>query len=58
MYSCNNSKAEITFEGLPIDDPKKRCPDIGKAKKILNWNPEVSLDEGLNDTIVWFKSQI
>ena len=53
-----NSSAEIIFKDLPIDDPKRRCPDIGKANKILNWNPEISLDEGLNDTIVWFKSQI
>ena len=53
-----NSSAEIIFKDLPIDDPKRRCPDIGKANKILNWNPEISLNEGLNDTIVWFKSQI
>jgi nucleoside-diphosphate-sugar epimerase len=40
---------------LPSDDPKKRNPDIRKAKKYLNWEPRVSLEEGLTKTIIYFK---
>jgi len=48
------SKSEITFHPLPQDDPRRRCPDISKAKKLLNWQPEITLDEGLIRTISWF----
>lgn len=50
------SDAGIAFRPLPIDDPSRRCPDIGKARRILSWEPRVSLDEGLDRTIAWFKS--
>ncbi|UZE92320.1 MAG: SDR family oxidoreductase [Methanosarcinales archaeon] len=46
-----NSDSEIAFKALPQDDPKRRCPDIFKAKEILNWEPKVDLDAGLNKTI-------
>jgi len=45
----------IVFEPLPQDDPKRRCPDITKAKRILNWEPKVGLDEGLQLTLNYFK---
>tara|TARA_B100000029_G_C17567174_1_gene955436 strand:- start:1541 stop:2332 length:792 start_codon:yes stop_codon:yes gene_type:complete len=45
-----------TMEKLPIDDPKRRCPDLSVAKKQLNWSPNVSLEEGIDKTIKWFKS--
>jgi len=51
-----NSTSEIVFEDLPEDDPKVRKPDISKAKKLLNWEPKVSLEEGLLETIEYFKS--
>jgi dTDP-glucose 4,6-dehydratase len=50
------SKSNITFKPLPEDDPKQRCPDISKAKKILNWEPKISFDVGLEKTIEFFKS--
>ena len=50
-----NSSSKIAFHPLPEDDPKRRCPDISKAKKILGWEPKVSLEEGLKNTIKWFK---
>jgi len=40
------------------DDPKKRCPDIGKAKRVLDWEPQVSLDEGLKLTIDYFRERL
>ncbi|HEX4543101.1 MAG TPA: UDP-glucuronic acid decarboxylase family protein [Candidatus Acidoferrum sp.] len=45
----------IGFEPLPQDDPKRRCPDISKAKRILNWEPKVGLEEGLKLTLAYFK---
>ena len=48
-------KSKIVFNDLPIDDPKKRKPDIMKAKNDLDWSPKVSLDEGLEITINYFK---
>ena len=50
-----NSDSEITFNPLPPDDPKQRCPDISKAKRILNWEPMVNLEEGLQNIIEWFQ---
>ncbi len=49
------SKEDIIFEPLPSDDPTKRKPDITLAKKELNWSPKISLDEGLDKTIEYFK---
>ena len=48
-------KSRIEYKPLPVDDPKVRQPDISKAKKILNWKPEVTLEEGLKRTIEWFR---
>jgi dTDP-glucose 4,6-dehydratase len=45
----------IVFEPLPQDDPKRRCPDITKAKRILKWEPKVELEEGLKLTLAYFK---
>ncbi len=45
----------IVFEPLPQDDPKRRCPDITKAKRILKWEPKVGLEEGLKPTLAYFK---
>jgi len=46
---------KIIFEPLPQDDPKQRCPDIAKAKKLLGWSPKVGLAEGLKTTMDHFK---
>jgi len=48
---------KIIFEPLPEDDPKQRRPDISKAKRLLGWEPKVSLEDGLNLTIGFFKEQ-
>ncbi len=45
------SPSEIVFEALPTDDPQQRRPDITKAKQVLGWEPEISLDEGLQRLI-------
>lgn len=48
---------KIIFERLPVDDPKQRCPDISKVRRLLGWEPKVSLEEGLKTTIAFFKEQ-
>ncbi|MDD3065740.1 MAG: SDR family oxidoreductase [Endomicrobiaceae bacterium] len=50
------SKSKIIYKELPQDDPKMRRPDITKAKKILKWFPDVQLEDGLHETIKYFKS--
>jgi dTDP-glucose 4,6-dehydratase len=52
------SKSEIVYKELPEDDPKMRRPDISKAKRVLDWEPKVSLRDGLQATIDYFRSQI
>jgi dTDP-glucose 4,6-dehydratase len=47
----------IIFEPLPQDDPKQRCPDISKARRLLGWEPKVNLEEGLRLTLESFKKQ-
>jgi dTDP-glucose 4,6-dehydratase len=58
IVELTGSKSEIIFEDLPDDDPKIRQPDIGKAKRILNWEPEVSRRDGLVKTMDYFKTKI
>jgi dTDP-glucose 4,6-dehydratase len=48
------SNLPIVFEPLPSDDPKKRRPDISKAKRMLDWEPKVGLANGLRDTVAYF----
>jgi dTDP-glucose 4,6-dehydratase len=48
---------QIIFEPLPQDDPKRRCPDISKAKRLLQWEPKVHLEEGLKRTLAYFKKE-
>ena len=50
-------RPRIVFEPLPQDDPKQRCPDITKAKRILHWEPRVALEEGLKRTLDHFKKE-
>jgi UDP-glucuronate decarboxylase len=51
------AKSEIIFEKLPEDDPRRRCPDISRARQLLDWQPGVALDEGLTKTVEYFRNQ-
>jgi UDP-glucuronate decarboxylase len=57
IKKLTKSNSKITFKPLPQDDPKRRSPDITKAKEILGWTPEVNLETGLQKTINWFKTK-
>jgi dTDP-glucose 4,6-dehydratase len=46
-----DSRSEIIYEPLPVDDPQQRQPDITRARDLLGWEPEVELREGLQKTI-------
>jgi dTDP-glucose 4,6-dehydratase len=52
------TSAPIAFHPLPQDDPKQRCPDITKARRILKWEPKVKLEDGLRTTYEYFKGQV
>lgn len=54
IKELTNSKSEIIYKPLPMDDPKQRKPDITLAREELHWEPSVKLDEGLNKTIQYF----
>ena len=55
IIDITGSNSQIVFKELPDDDPKKRKPDIRLAKEIIEWEPKVDLDEGLVQTINYFK---
>ena len=58
IRSLLESDVPIVFKPLPQDDPKQRCPDISKAKRLLDWQPKVNLEEGLRLTLKFFQQQV
>ena len=58
ILRLTNSRSEIVFRPLPVDDPKVRQPDITRARKQLGWEPRVDTDEGLKLTVEWFKKKL
>jgi dTDP-glucose 4,6-dehydratase len=58
IIKATKSKSKIVFKPLPQDDPKQRKPDITRAKKLLQWEPQVPLAEGLVKTIEYFRTKV
>jgi dTDP-glucose 4,6-dehydratase len=52
------SAIKLVFEPLPQDDPKQRCPDISKAKKLLGWEPKIDLRSGLKMSLDYFRESL
>ena len=58
VLKLTGSKSPLKHEPLPADDPKQRCPDITKAKTVLDWSPQVALEQGLQRTIPYYKQAL
>jgi dTDP-glucose 4,6-dehydratase len=58
VQKAAGSRSRIAFKPLPQDDPKQRQPDITRARKILGWEPKVSLETGLATTIEYFRPRV
>jgi len=57
ILDLTGSGSEIEFHPLPVDDPRRRCPEVSKARKLLGWKPKISLKQGLLRTIKWFRDR-
>ena len=55
VQALTGSNSKIVYEPLPQDDPKQRQPDITRARTLLGWEPKVPLEEGLKETIAYFR---
>jgi UDP-glucuronate decarboxylase len=58
VLSMIQNEGKMIFKDLPSDDPERRCPDITTAKKVLNWEPKVTLENGLEKTISYFREKL
>ena len=58
ILRLTDSRSKIIFQPLPVDDPKVRQPDISVARQILGWEPRVSLEDGLDKTIAYFRKKL
>jgi dTDP-glucose 4,6-dehydratase len=58
VLKVTSSNSRIAFEPLPVDDPKQRCPDISKARKVLGWEPKIDLETGLRLSMDYFREAL
>jgi dTDP-glucose 4,6-dehydratase len=58
VIAKTGSASRIKFKALPQDDPKQRCPDISKAKRLLGWEPKVGLESGLKLSLEYFRRAV
>jgi len=58
ILQATKSRSKLVFKPLPQDDPQQRKPDISKAKKLLQWEPQIDLAAGMAKTIAYFRSQV
>jgi len=58
VLAVTGAKTEIVSKPLPQDDPTRRCPDITKARTLLGWEPKVSLRQGLQSSLQYFKDHV
>jgi dTDP-glucose 4,6-dehydratase len=58
IIRITGAKSTIEYKPLPVDDPKVRQPDISRAKEILGWEPKIQFDEGIKQTIEYFRHSL
>lgn len=58
VLAVTGSKSRVRYEPLPPDDPKQRCPDIAKAKRLLGWEPKINLETGLRMSLSYFEEAV
>ena len=58
VLRLTGSRSKLVFQPLPADDPKQRKPDITIAKEQLGWEPKVALEDGLRETVAYFRSTL
>jgi dTDP-glucose 4,6-dehydratase len=58
IIAATNSRGKIVYRPLPQDDPRQRRPDITRAKTLLRWEPQVTLEAGLAKTIEYFRGKL
>jgi UDP-glucuronate decarboxylase len=58
VVEMTGTRDRLVYKPLPQDDPRRRRPDIGRAKALLGWEPRVSLEEGLEKTCAWFADEL
>lgn len=58
VIRLTGAKSKLVYQPLPQDDPLQRCPDITLAKKELDWQPTVGLEDGLKETVAYFKGML
>jgi UDP-glucuronate decarboxylase len=58
VIALTGTEADLVYRPLPIDDPRRRRPDISRAKQLLGWQPKVGLQQGLERTIAWFAREL
>jgi dTDP-glucose 4,6-dehydratase len=58
IIALTGSRSQLAFKPLPVDDPKVRQPDIGLARRLLGWEPRVSFEDGLQETIDYFREKL
>jgi UDP-glucuronate decarboxylase len=58
VLRLTGSKSKLVNMPLPEDDPKQRRPDISKARRVLNWEPQVAFPEGIRHTLTYFRDTL
>ena len=58
IIRITGTKSTIEYKPLPVDDPKVRQPNITRAKEVLGWQPRVEFEEGIKETIEYFKQSL
>ncbi|MBM3267177.1 MAG: SDR family oxidoreductase [Candidatus Sericytochromatia bacterium] len=58
VLRVTGAKSEVSFKPLPTDDPRQRRPDISRARELLGWKPEVSVEDGITQLVFWYRERM